>query len=157
MKQGDIYDVSRVAIASFSNAVASELSREGVETFLKLAAPEAFAQRMNEDNTMFVYEDHGETVGIIELKEGRHVAMLFVDPEKQQQGINRSLVQEALRHRYVQVVTVSASLPSVLPTKSMGLKVAGDEAEEHGLRFIPMEIELNNSLNSPASRAGTPA
>ena len=78
---------------------------------------------MQQDNVMLVAECDEEIVGVIELKQGRHVAMLFVAPEKQMKGIGRKLLSSALRYAKVGTVTVSASLPSVPAYKNMVLSV----------------------------------
>ncbi|MFO7594207.1 MAG: GNAT family N-acetyltransferase [Pseudomonadota bacterium] len=147
MQLGDVQEVSRIVMAAFSDSVASGLSQEGVSTFMGLSAPEAFAKRMSEDNCMLVYEEQDGIVGMIELKEGRHVAMLFVAPGSQGRGIGRELVREALSRRRVQSVTVSASLTSVIAYEKYGFEVVGAEEETQGLRYIPMKIELKNSMN----------
>ena len=142
IEQGDIQDVSSIVVAAFLDAVADGLSQEGVATFMEISKPEAFAQRMHEDNLMLVYQADGEIMGMIELKEGRHVAMLFVSPNHQRQGIGRELVRAALKHSRVHSVTVSASLSSVPAYQSYGFDVVGAEEEKQGLRYIPMKIEL---------------
>ncbi len=148
MEQRDVQEVSQIVVAAFSDAVASGLSQEGIATFMSLSAPEAFAKRMTGENCMFVYEDKGEIMGVIEFKEGRHVAMLFVAPDRQRSGIGRKLVRVALFHRRVPSVTVSASLSSVPAYENYGFEVAGPEEERQGLRYVPMKIELNNALNA---------
>lgn len=152
----DTEAVCRTVVASFLEAVAVDLSEEGVATFLELAAPEAFAQRMTEDNSMYVYEEGGKIIGMVEVREGRHLAMLFVAPDQQSRGVGHELVQEALRHRRVESVTVSASLRSVSAYESYGFEVVGPEGEDQGLRYIPMKIEFNNPLNSDCPGRCTP-
>lgn len=61
-------------------AVAPSLSAQGIDTFAKVVAAQAFAERMEGDNLMLVSVSDGVIVGLIELKQGCHVAMLFVAP-----------------------------------------------------------------------------
>lgn len=95
MKIDDVEAVSRVAVSAFMDSVADGLSKEGIATFLSLSAPESFAARMNEDIHMLVCEINDELIGMVELKEGRHVAMLFVVPAAQKRGIGRALVKKS--------------------------------------------------------------
>lgn len=139
----DIEAVSAVCIAAFSKSVAGTLSEEGISTFSKIAASDAFLRRMKEDNLMLVAECDGEIDGVIELKEGRHVAMLFVKPEKQMRCIGRKLLLSALTYARFGSVTVNASLSSVPAYKKYGFELKGDIAESAGLVYQPMEIELN--------------
>ncbi|MCP8687302.1 GNAT family N-acetyltransferase [Marinobacterium sedimentorum] len=138
----DLEDVSAICIASFSVSVAGTLSDEGVSAFLKIAASDAFLNRMKEDNVMLVAECDGRIEGVIELKEGRHVAMLFVDHEHQKKGIGRMLLSSALHYVRADTVTVRASLPSVPAYRKYGFECKGDIAESAGLVYQPMEIKL---------------
>ncbi len=99
---------------------------------------------------MLVAECDGEIEGVIELKEGCHVAMLFVEPEKQMKGIGRRLLSSALSYARVGTVTVSASLSSVPAYRKYGFECKGDIAESAGLIYQPMEIELNKSIQPTA-------
>jgi len=143
MKTDDTQEVSKVVVTSFMDSVADHLPGEGVDTFLELSSPESFQKRMSEDNLMFVSESKDGIKGVIELKEGRHVAMLFVAPEMQGMGIGRKLVKEALKHCRTDSVTVSASLTSVSAYEKYGFEVTGPEEEKQGLRYKPMKIKLN--------------
>lgn len=146
MEEKDIEAVSTVCLASFSKSIAGTLSDKGVSTFSEIAASSAFLKRMKEDNLMLVAECGGEIEGVIELREGRHVAMLFVEPEKQMKGIGKKLLLSALRYARVDTVTVSASLPSIPAYKKYGFECKGDIAESAGLVYQPMEIVLNHSV-----------
>ncbi len=151
IEEKDIEAVSAVCLASFLKSVAGTLSEEGILTFSKIAASPAFIERMKEDNLMLVAECGGEIEGVIELKEGRHVAMLFVKPEKQMKGIGRKLLSSALSHARFCNVTVNASLSSVPAYKKYGFELKGNIAESAGLVYQPMEIEFNNSMQPTAT------
>lgn len=143
----DIPEVSAMVVESFSHSVAGDLSDEGVATFMELSSPEAFRRRMQEDNCMLVHEEAGEIMGMVELKEGRHVAMLFVAPGKQRHGVGRGLVREVLKHRRTHCVTVSASISSVPAYESFGFRATGPEKESEGLRYVPMSIECGEKVS----------
>lgn len=143
IKLDDTQEVSKVAVSAFMQSVAGHLSDEGVATFMSIASSESFENRMDKDNLMFVSEDAEGINGIVELKEGRHIAMLFVAPEKQGIGIGRELIKEALKYGRDKSVTVSASLTSVNAYEKYGFETVGPEEEKQGLRYRPMKIELN--------------
>ncbi|MGF1613022.1 MAG: GNAT family N-acetyltransferase [Gammaproteobacteria bacterium] len=151
MEETDLEAVSAVCIASFTRSVADSLSEQGITTFTKIAASEAFSERMNGDNVMLVADNNGEVQGVVELKEGRHVAMLFICPDQQKKGIGKILLAAALKHARAATVTVSASLPSVPAYKKYGFKCSGDIGESAGLVYQPMEIELNKSMQPTAT------
>lgn len=150
MRSSDVADVSRVVIESFMHSVAPDLSEQGIATFLDIAAEGSLAQRMSEDNIMLVYEKVGVIQGYAEVKEGRHIAMLFVDPAFQRHGIGRNLIAECLRHCAHETVTVSASLNAVGAYLRFGFEVAGPEDESQGLKFRPMTKKSNIKLEPTA-------
>jgi len=82
----DLPAISAVCLAAFTAAVAPSLSAAGIATFGSVAAADAFAARLQGDNHILVAEQDDRIVGVVELKEGRHLAMLFVDPGCQGQG-----------------------------------------------------------------------
>jgi GNAT superfamily N-acetyltransferase len=110
-----------------------------VETFRLIAAPDGFAQRRAQDNLQLVYEDAGRIKGVAELKQRRHVAMLFVDPGCQRQGIGEALLAAMVEQAHTGLVTVSASLPSVGFYARSGFRNTGEVAESAGLVYQPME------------------
>ncbi|WP_087500821.1 GNAT family N-acetyltransferase [Pseudomonas sp. SID14000] len=138
----DLPHASALCLDAFMQAVAPSLSAQGVETFTKVAAPKAFAERMQDDNLMLVCVMDGAITGLIELKEGRHVTMLFIAPRWQRQGIGRRLMSAALEHARVEVVTVRASLSSVPAYQRYGFNLAGEVGEFAGLAYQPMEKPL---------------
>ncbi|MGE8466185.1 putative acyltransferase [compost metagenome] len=138
----DLPHTSALCLDAFMQAVAPSLSAEGVATFAKVAAAQAFAERMDGDNLMLVCVAQGAIAGVIELKEGRHVAMLFVAPGWQRRGVGMRLMAAALEQAREAVVTVSASLPSVAAYQRYGFVLAGDVGEYAGLVYQPMEKRL---------------
>lgn len=138
----DLPHASALCLDAFTEAVAPSLSAQGVETFTRVAAPQAFAARMQGDNLMLACVTQGALAGLIELKEGRHVAMLFIAPGWQRQGIGTRLMNAALEHARVDVVTVKASLPSVPAYQHYGFTLAGEVGEFAGLVYQPMEKRL---------------
>lgn len=141
--ESDLEAVSALCISAFMTAVAPSLSPQGVATFTQIAAADSFAKRMAGDNLMLVFVQENQVLGVIELKEGRHVAMLFVDPQQQSRGVGRQLVAAALAHARSEVVTVSASLTSVAAYERYGFNRAGEIGEYDGLVYQPMTITLS--------------
>ncbi|ORL49899.1 GNAT family N-acetyltransferase [Pseudomonas putida] len=138
----DLPQASTLCLDAFMQAVAPSLSTQGIETFTKVAAPQAFAERMQGDNLMLACVAQSALAGLIELKEGRHVAMLFIAPGWQRQGIGTRLMNASLEHARVDVVTVKASLPSVPAYQRYGFTLAGEVGEFSGLVYQPMEKRL---------------
>ncbi|MCF6255927.1 MAG: GNAT family N-acetyltransferase [Gammaproteobacteria bacterium] len=143
LEKKDLAGVSSLCMKAFMDSVAPSLSNEGFETFQGIASVDGFSNRMKEDNTILVYEENGKVKGVIELKEGRHVAMLFVVPDFQERGVGRALVSAITPYTRAETITVSASLNSIPAYFRYGFICAGDPDEKSGLKYQPMELELN--------------
>jgi ribosomal protein S18 acetylase RimI-like enzyme len=144
----DLHCVSAVCIDAFMETVAPTLQEDGIKTFQSIASLEGLESRMEADNEMLVYESNGEVVGYVELKEGRHIAMLFVSPSFQKRGVGKSLISKILPYGKDDVITVSASLTSVPAYLNFGFECVGEVSESGGLTYQPMKIKLNKSKHS---------
>jgi ribosomal protein S18 acetylase RimI-like enzyme len=142
LTRDDLSSASDLCMDAFMLAVAPSLSPQGIETFAKGATAQALAGRMEGDNLVLVCVVGGDITGLIELKEGRHVAMLFVAPGCQRRGIGMRLMNAALKHAKEGVVTVRASLSSVRAYERYGFVLAGEIGEFAGLVYQPMEKQL---------------
>lgn len=138
----DRHAASALCMRSFLRAVAPSLSAAGVHTFTAVASVDGFAQRSSQDNLQLCFVQDGVLRGVAELKHGRHVAMLFVDPDCQRQGVGEALLRALLAQARSEGVSVSASLPSVPFYARHGFACAGDVAESAGLVYQPMEMRV---------------
>lgn len=143
--ESDLDAISAVCVDSFMATVAPGLSVQGVATFLSVASAEAFGARMKEDNAILVAEEEDCPVGVIELKEGRHVTMFFVAPAYQRKGIGKALLVAVLPRRRGDVLTVRASLSSVPAYVSYGFACSGEVGEVAGLVYQPMTLLLGRA------------
>lgn len=151
MTTDDLPRASQICMDAFMTSVAVTLSQQGIDTFRQIAAPESFRTRLEDDNTMLVYVDGDDLLGVIELKAGRHLAMLFVDPLHQGRGIGRQLVAAILKQAETERITVSASMNSVPAYLGYGFQCCGEVAESAGLIYQPMQIVLATALAPSAS------
>ena len=136
----DLAAISAICMAAFHEAVAPSLSAQGVATFTQVAAADAFAERLQGDNHILVAEQDGDIVGVIELKEGRHLAMLFVDPACQGQGIGHALLQAVLPQLRAPAMSVRASLNAVPTYQRYGFVIDGEVGEFNGLVYQPLSL-----------------
>lgn len=134
---------SAVCMRAFLMAVAPSLGSAGVATFRTIASPDGFASRSAQDSLQWVYDDAGVIRGVAELKQRRHVAMLFVDPASQRQGVGDALLTALVAQVRTEVLTVSASLPSVGFYARHGFRCSGPVADVAGLVYQPMERTLD--------------
>ncbi|HGM5921024.1 TPA: GNAT family N-acetyltransferase [Stenotrophomonas maltophilia] len=134
----DLPAISGVCLAAFNEAVAPTLSATGIATFGSVAATDAFGARLRGDNLILVAEQEARVVGVVELKEGRHLAMLFVDPACQGQGIGHALFEAVLPQVRGPMLTVRASLNAVPTYLRYGFVLDGDIGEFNGLVYQQM-------------------
>jgi predicted N-acetyltransferase YhbS len=136
----DLAAISAICMAAFHEAVAPSLSAQGVATFTQVAAADAFAERLQGDNHILVAEQDRDIVGVIELKEGRHLAMLFVAPACQGQGIGHALLQAVLPQLRAPAMSVRASLNAVPTYQRYGFVIDGEVGEFNGLVYQPLSL-----------------
>ncbi|OHU87775.1 MULTISPECIES: GNAT family N-acetyltransferase [Pseudoalteromonas] len=141
---GDCDEVSKVCMSSFMNSVAGTLSEQGIVTFKRIASGAALSERMTQDNLMLVAVINGRVAGYVELKQGQHIAMLFVAPQYQKQGVGRRLLSSLKSGVSNTKLTVHASTTSVSAYERYGFISVGDIAVSEGLVYQPMEININN-------------
>ncbi len=139
LRADEAAEAEQVCLHAFMDSIAPTLGDEGIATFARIAAASSFVARMAGDNAMLVHEHAGRIDGLIEIREGRHVAMLFVAPHAQGRGIGRRLLAGARPLLRTRTVTVSAALTSVRAYLGYGFVLAGPPAESSGLTYQPME------------------
>ncbi|MEW8626774.1 MAG: GNAT family N-acetyltransferase [Candidatus Thiodiazotropha sp.] len=142
LKKRDIEIASSICRKAFTTFVAPGLSSEGVEAFNKISSIGGFLHRMKAGNSILVCEEQRKIVGIVELKEGRHLAMLFVHPDHQKRGVGRVLISAILPYVTENTLTVSASLNSVSAYLKYGFTCSGVPEEKSGLKYQPMELKI---------------
>ncbi|HWQ61474.1 MAG TPA: GNAT family N-acetyltransferase [Negativicutes bacterium] len=127
----------------FANYVAPGYSAEGVATFLAYVEPAAILQRLAGQSFMLVALVRKRIVGVIEVRDGSHICLLFVDEAFHKQGIAKRLVKAALvRAKLLQCgpekLTVHSSPYAVPVYERMNFCRSGPEEEKDGIRFVKM-------------------
>lgn len=134
----DLPAISALCLSAFNVAVAPSLGEVGIATFGSVAAADAFAARLHGDNLILVAEHENRIVGVVELKEGRHLAMLFVDPGCQGRGIGHALFRAVLPQLRTPTMSVRASLNAVATYQRYGFVLDGEAGEFNGLVYQPL-------------------
>lgn len=133
--------MSALAQEVFDQFVAPYYQAEGVAEFYRYASVEALSQRHKSGHITLVAEHSGELVGMLQLREPRHVSMLFVQSSWQRGGIARGLLATAgaLVGDPDCEFTVSSSPNAVSAYERLGFRITGSERCVHGIRFVPMQ------------------
>ncbi|QUJ68970.1 GNAT family N-acetyltransferase [Photobacterium sp. GJ3] len=143
MMPEDAGQVEALVKTAFMTGVAPGLSQAGVQTFFRIASQAALLLRMQEDHLILVHEEAGQILGMAELKQGAHLAMLFVLPECQGRGIAKNLLNALLPHCRQPQLSVRASLNAVSFYEAVGFEKSGSPAELAGLRYQPLVCHLS--------------
>lgn len=133
----------------FTEFVASLYSIEGVAEFKKFIDPDRMSERLAAGNIVWVAASGPKTAGVIEMRENRHIALLFVDAAYQRRGVAGELVRRAValcreRAPDLHTITVNASPNAVTAYRKLGFLPTGEEQTVNGIRFIPMVRALDD-------------
>ena len=133
--------VSVLAREVFDQFVAPLYKSEGVVEFHRYASVEALSQRHESGHITLVAEHSGELVGMLHLREPRHVSMLFVRSSRQRGGIARGLLAaaESLAGETDCKFTVNSSPNAVSAYERLDFHIMGPEQCVLGIRFVPMQ------------------
>ena len=145
----------------FMQFVAPDYRPEGIEAVLEYASPKRMAERVEFDGFVLVAEREGRLAGMIEMREDRHVALLFVAPVYHRQGIARELLRQAIalclqRLPELRRVTVNSSPYALHIYERLGFRATGPVEERNGIRYTPMVLELPQRPYIGEEASGTP-
>lgn len=145
MKEGDEEEVCSLARRVFDQFVADDFPAEGVQEFYRYANANAMGERIRKGGTVFLAVEEGRILGMIEIRDSSHIAMLFV--EDRGRGLGSLLVERARQHCRESAdnpvrMTVHSSLYAVSVYQKQGFKVLGPAKTENGITYVPMAIDL---------------
>lgn len=131
----------------FDIFVAPECEPEGVQTFYRYADPQRMRERLADGHDVLLAFVGNALVGVLEMRGGHHISLLFVDAMFQGRGIARALMDAAIalgRERVpgLRVISVNASPNSALIYERLGFRATAPRQQRDGMVFIPMEREI---------------
>ncbi len=147
LRDSEVEDASQLARRVFNEFVATQYGPEGQAEFHRYAAPDALQERHRSGCVTFAAEREGRLIGMLHMRNGDHIAMLFVEGECQRQGVGRRLIgaatEYALGHQPpVHILTVAATPNALRAYLDLGFIQMGEEQMQKGIRFIPMELRI---------------
>ncbi|QGY38753.1 GNAT family N-acetyltransferase [Pseudodesulfovibrio cashew] len=136
----------------FDTAVAPGYGEQGRATFHDYVTQLAFSQR-SQGAFALTAEQGGKVIGVIEVLDTGHVALLFVSPDRQGLGVGGELMRRAVAHcrrssGAPTQFTVNASPNAVPAYERMGFAATNTEQELNGVRFVPMTMPLSPPATS---------
>jgi GNAT superfamily N-acetyltransferase len=156
IQEDDIQQVSALMLRAFWLDIAPLLRPLGIATLQIFFSPEALHRRLAQDHFILVAELAQRLLGMVDVRQGKHITSLFVDPPYQRKGVGRALLQAALNcmrqvNPDLQEITVNASPNAVQAYENFGFQPVGDLQERNGVLFIPMHLTPVSSLGAKDS------
>lgn len=158
MKDGTAYSINRaqkeqwdeateMAFKVFLKYEAQDYGREGTQKFVEFLTNvnlhKLFLQGLYR---VYVATIDGKIIGIISLRNGNHISLLFVDEKYHRMGIGRELIKtfqdDLLKHSQYETMTVHASPYGVPFYKKLGFVETDTEQTVDGIIYTPMEMYL---------------
>lgn len=132
----------------FEQFVKEQFEEQGARTFEYFIRRDNMEEMMRSGEMVFfgAYEA-SRLVGVIAMRDGFHVSLLFVDGEYQRHGVARRLFRRAAAHcmdqnPMLRHITVNASPNGVPAYAAMGFYPLSAEQVKEGMRFTPMRIDV---------------
>ena len=151
MQPGDAEAVCALITQVFNTFIASDYSPEGAAEFLRYLRPELMRKRIQKNYFGLVSTSGDRIVGVIEMKGYAHISLLFVDGPFQRRGIGRALWTQALaicrkENPEGKEITVNSARIAIPLYVRFGFAPLGPEETRSGIQFIPMMLEIVDSL-----------
>lgn len=118
------------------------------KTFKDFVQPGPILEKLEEGKSLTWVATLGKkVVGTIEVRDGHHISLLFVDDNYHKLGIAKKLVSLATEkdklNTKVTEISVHSSPYALEIYKRMGFKQLEEEQEQDGIRYIPMKKKLS--------------
>lgn len=150
MESGEEAPVCKLVERVFLQSEAGDFPQESISKFLSYANPVRMAERVAQDlSFVLVAVMNEEPVGMIEVRNYSHVALLFVNDDHQRRGLASQLLDMAVsmcrqKNPTLRRITVNAS-PSALPVYARwGFHPIGEELEMDGVHFTFMALNFHD-------------
>jgi len=146
MAPGEEPQVLGLAERMFNEFVRADFTREGVEEFSRAAKSMIFDRP--DGHVILVAATPDNVVGMIALKDYKHISLFFVDSACHGQGIGKALLRHAIEHcslhaPAIDSIDVHSSLYAVPIYERLGFRQTKPEQTKNGIRFVEMVKSLN--------------
>lgn len=137
----------KLAWDTFERFDAPDYSQEGIENFHKFVNDDMLRKMFVAGHyQLFVAVDGDRYVGLISLREKKHISLLFVDEDYHGNGVGSALIKYVAKYgkdeEGIDRLTVNAAPYAVGFYHKRGFRDLGPETVADGIRFTPMELKL---------------
>jgi GNAT superfamily N-acetyltransferase len=150
METGEEAGVINLVSTVFAEFVAPLYSQEGVSEFRKYLDIDKLAQRLKAGNFVLLAKSGSDIIGVVEVRDNNHIALLFVEASHQKKGIGKQLLKAAIEKCKIRKpdthrITVNSSPNAVSAYRTLGFNAFEREQVVNGIRFTPMELSLTQA------------
>lgn len=158
MKDGTVYSIMPARLDQWDDAMemayrvflkfeSKEYGKEGTDSFVDfITNPKLITMFKNGLYIVYLAMVDEKIVGIISLRSGNHISLLFVDKDYHRKGIAAALIKTVqdnlLRNTEYEKMTVNASPYGIPFYEKMGFKSTGEQTVIQGMIITPMELYL---------------
>jgi len=143
---------SEIVLAAYSAIEGKGFTSEGKTAFINYTSPNAMASRLNLGHKVTLAIVDSKIVGMIEIRNGNHISMLFVHPEYTDNGIGTKLLshaiaqirKEQLKTNTVKQVTLHSADDPITFYLKRGFRVIAPRQERDGITYTTMAFALKD-------------
>jgi GNAT superfamily N-acetyltransferase len=146
-RNGQEIEIYQLIKKVYDEFVAIDYSEKGNKVFYNWIEPAKIALRQKDRINVWVAFIETKLVGIIEVRDNNHIALLFVDKEHHGRGIAKQLFHESLkecmqRDPNLDAFFVHASPYSGPIYRKLGFVETDTMKEEFGIKYWPMKMKI---------------
>ena len=140
-------DAMELAFKVFLKFEAKEYGKEGTDKFVQFLTSTEMQKMFRQGMYILFVATVGEDIiGLISLRSGNHISLLFVDENYHRQGIGRALIKTLqdylLKETSFVKMTVHASPYGIPFYERVGFEATDVEQKQEGIIYTPMEMYL---------------
>lgn len=141
--------VSNLVREVFGEFIAPGYSEEGIETFRQLSQADEIKKAVESGRFLIICcWDSENLVGIISMRDNRHINFLFVKKQYHRRGIAKELYKRALMkceeiNPGISEITVNSSPYAVDIYRRLGFTAVGEQTTRDGITYTPMKMPLD--------------
>ncbi|HEY0584945.1 MAG TPA: GNAT family N-acetyltransferase [Pseudoduganella sp.] len=149
VRPADAEDASAISalILSLQPYLTIEPDGSGAEEFLISLSPDIIRRNLHDEKYCYQLAFDGEALaGVVAVRDNTHLFSLYVGSPWHGQGVGKRLWEvardAALARGNPGSFTVNSSTFAEAMYRHLGFTATGPVAEMHGIRFIPMRLDL---------------
>lgn len=139
----------KLAWDTFVKFDAPDYCEEGIRNFHKFVNDDMLRNMFLAGHyQLFVAVEGSKIVGMLSIRDKKHISLLFVDSNYHRNGIATALIRYASKYAVEEVgvdsFTVNSSPYACNFYHRLGFKDSAPETTADGIRFTPMELDLRS-------------